>query len=181
MNEKKLRGVVSPWTLYGDVYQNFFFIAWRLISVCRGKAQFCDCCWSRALYIYIYLGVELCETFPSHLIDKINKKGPIISLGKTGITFIARRQVFVMWSSVEVALPIQLALCKFAVYFSILCKYSFAFHGVDRHTAWLRSSFTTVWLYILCASTAMYRSVSSLWKRDNEQCLSQKLFLMGTF
>lgn len=97
------------------------------------------------------------------------------------MTFIARRQVFVMWSSVEVALPIQLALCKFAVYFLILCKYSFAFHGVDRHTAWLRSSFTTVWLYILCASTAMYRSVSSLWKRDNEQCLSQKLFLMGTF
>ena len=133
-------------------------------------------------YIYIYLGVELCETFPSHLIDKINKKkGPIISLGRTGMTFIAHRQVFVMWSSVEVALPIQLALCKFAVYFSILCKYSFAFHGVDRHTAWLRSSFTTVWLYILCASTAMYRSVSSLWKRDNEQCLSQKLFLMGTF
>ena len=25
MNEKKLRGVVSPWTLYGDVYQIFFF------------------------------------------------------------------------------------------------------------------------------------------------------------
>lgn len=97
------------------------------------------------------------------------------------MTFIARRQVFVMWSSVEVALPIQLALCKFAVYFLILCKYSFAFHGVDRHTAWLRSSFTTVWLFILYASTAMYRSVSSLWKRDNEQCLSQKLFLMGTF
>lgn len=97
------------------------------------------------------------------------------------MTFIARRQVFVMWSSVEVALPIQLALCKFAVYFLILCKYSFAFHGGRQaHRLVEKQLYDGVYSFY-DASTAMYRSVSSLWKRDNEQCLSQKLFLMGTF